>query len=681
MKFSLKNIKLYKIWLIWAAALVIFSTCHSYQLGAVLEPRPLDTNAVGITLAGDAEAERLALGYALQYMVHIPPLSNTEDYGFAGLGLDANMRLPMNLYRAQLFFYPMLNAELRLYNDTEPNDDINYTVRFRDVGGIGISGGAGLEFNFSPSFFIRAGVLYQPEIFSFHQSLPGLRYSLLLGTRGSNGFWGDESRVRRTLRGDFPIRTGSYEYLVSRSNSSNSIITAYTGRGGNLRIPDSLEGRMVVEIRGNVFANKNLRGVSIPDTVTTIGNTAFRGNQLTSIVIPNSVTSMGTGVFQNNEISRISIPGSIDTIRTDTFNNNRLESLVIPLNITTIQNNAFSQNLLTHIDIPATVTTLGSNVFRNNRIETFTLAENITSIPEGTFENNRISSLVIEDNITSIGVNAFRNNQIENLTIGNRVTSIGNGAFRDNNLSSVVIPNNVTTIGDGAFQNKNLESVTLGSRVATINANAFRDNGALTSITIPASVRTIGSNSFAGTRLNNITINTRLNNTNIRAFNIAALTRAYIINDRRNGNYVIQGNNVVYNGNRLPQAATLHTGENAYIISINGRSPTEYGGSTTLTRASVLSSMTQDGVENFISAYPARITEFHQGEFYLPPGQHTIEAAFIRIRTFSDRYVETTNTTYSRGLWERQYNYDEGVSYNFTATLDGDIIRYSIERR
>ena len=43
--------------------------------------------------------------------------------------------------------------------------------------------------------------------------------------------------------------------------------------------------------------------MTIPTSVTSIGNSAFYGNQLTNIIIPSSVTSIGSGAFRKHSFS------------------------------------------------------------------------------------------------------------------------------------------------------------------------------------------------------------------------------------------------------------------------------------------------------------------------------------------------------------------------------------------
>jgi hypothetical protein len=67
-------------------------------------------------------------------------------------------------------------------------------------------------------------------------------------------------------------------------------VVGYNGPGGSVTIPSSINGIVVVAIGDNVFSNKNLTSVSIPNSVTRIGNGAFRGNRLIVIIIGPGVT-------------------------------------------------------------------------------------------------------------------------------------------------------------------------------------------------------------------------------------------------------------------------------------------------------------------------------------------------------------------------------------------------------
>jgi hypothetical protein len=62
------------------------------------------------------------------------------------------------------------------------------------------------------------------------------------------------------------------------------------------------------------FVRNPLTSMTIPSSVTTIGENAFRNNNLTSVTIPDSVTSIGEGAFSHNHLMSVTIPDSVTSI-------------------------------------------------------------------------------------------------------------------------------------------------------------------------------------------------------------------------------------------------------------------------------------------------------------------------------------------------------------------------------
>ncbi|MDE5668915.1 MAG: leucine-rich repeat domain-containing protein [Duncaniella sp.] len=97
---------------------------------------------------------------------------------------------------------------------------------------------------------------------------------------------------------------------------------------------------------------QNMRNISIPSSVTTIGNSAFSGcTNLSSITIPNSVTTIGGSAFSGcTNLSSISIPNSVTTIGSSAFSYClNLSSITIPDFVTTIDEYAFYNSGLTDL--------------------------------------------------------------------------------------------------------------------------------------------------------------------------------------------------------------------------------------------------------------------------------------------------------------------------------------------
>ena len=268
--------------------------------------------------------------------------------------------------------------------------------------------------------------------------------------------------------------------------------------------------------------NRNLRTLTIPASVTTIGNEAFGLNlSLENVTFNSGLLHIGNDAFDGARRLDISgaLPATLLTIGNNAFRNTtswgaggNARTVNLP-NITSIGNNAFENSLIQTINITSTYAnlTIGNNAFAGNiRLNSVTLPNHLTTLGNGLFVDTvSLDSITLPASLTAISNNLFQRSSLRAVTIPANVTTIGAFAFAAMpNFTEVVIPNSVTAIGASAFANSRLlASITLPTSLVTIGANAFGDTVAWrANVVLPSGVTTIGANAFQRSAIFSIVI-------------------------------------------------------------------------------------------------------------------------------------------------------------------------------
>lgn len=279
-------------------------------------------------------------------------------------------------------------------------------------------------------------------------------------------------------------------------------------------------------INKSAFRYTGLTDVTIPDSVTTVGDYAFAGcESLGTAIIGNGVTELGIGAFTECvNLAEVTIPGNVKTVGSWAFEDctgltsvtvskgvafidygafmscSALQSIALPKGVTFGEYVFQNCDTLTAIELPVAMGEISRGMFYScDALTQVTVPEGVTTVGYGAFTSCvGLRQITLPNSLTTIEDFAFEYAGLTQLLIPEQVKSIGYGAFAFcDKLSGIVIPDSVTTLGSCAFYEcAGLAEVTIGNGIAAITDGAFQGCSAMKKVTMGCSVRNIGEDAF-----------------------------------------------------------------------------------------------------------------------------------------------------------------------------------------
>ena len=293
------------------------------------------------------------------------------------------------------------------------------------------------------------------------------------------------------------------------------------------------------------YTDRSIKRIIISEGVTHIGDKAFMAcHSLTEVTIPKSVTEIGNESFNYSSLKEVTIPENVDRIRSDAFGDcYDLKTINYnAVDCSLISHDIFSYDSITTLNIGEKVKVFNSYFWADNNFKTLkTLNYNAADckilMSRGySFESvwSSITTLNIGSTVRVIPDSAFYGcDELTEVTIGENVAEIGYRAFYgcDNiktlnynaadckitmsgsyyspysdwrSIATLNIGSTVRVIPDRAFAScTSLAEATIAEGVTSIGASAFGSNAfagctALASVSIPESVTAIPDSAFYG---------------------------------------------------------------------------------------------------------------------------------------------------------------------------------------
>ncbi|MBR0488626.1 MAG: leucine-rich repeat protein [Prevotella sp.] len=270
-------------------------------------------------------------------------------------------------------------------------------------------------------------------------------------------------------------------------------------------ITNNTVGERTVRVNGSTMANFDVPSTVVYEgntyTVTAIAANAFKdkGSNLQGITLPSTITSIGDNAFTNCSLNQLTITATTPpTLGTHVFDGCSDElKICVPIQSTISYQEAENWAIY------------GSRItpkFENEVDGIYFLFQDeklyVSASPN---DAPYTGDIVIPEEICGfpvVGIWQFAfygRTGVTSVTIPNSVTTIGTDAFNGcTGLTSIEIPNSVTTIGQEAFEGcSNLTSVTIGNGISSIGYNAFNAHTNPRTYTIQALIPpTLGTTPF-----------------------------------------------------------------------------------------------------------------------------------------------------------------------------------------
>ena len=260
-----------------------------------------------------------------------------------------------------------------------------------------------------------------------------------------------DNKYIKTVKIDYGGAIGNYAFIGCNSIASADIAATKIGDNaftGCSKLEDAVLGESLKSIGDNAFSGTSLKGISIPDSVASIGGRCFSGcASLTYAKIGAGVSVIPNRAFYScKSLPEITIPKTVDSIGNDVFYGCiSLADVTIADRETELKLGSngsspmFSSCPLKSVYIGGNIT-YGTTAndgyspfYRNTSLETVRITDKETEISENEFYGcTSLKSVSMGDGIDTIGKYAFSGcSALESFSFGTGLKSIGDEAFSD----------------------------------------------------------------------------------------------------------------------------------------------------------------------------------------------------------------------------------------------------------
>ena len=210
----------------------------------------------------------------------------------------------------------------------------------------------------------------------------------------------------------------SDDYDYTKLADGTVQIDSYNGGSATVKIPSMIKKMKVTKIKDAFYGNNTITSVTIPDTVTEIGEDAFYScSNLKSVTLPSALKTIGETAFGNClNLTGITLPSKLETIGNYAFYKCKaLKSVTLPKSVKTIGDHAFEYcDLLKSITLSEGITTIGTYAFYGcPSLKTVSVPKSVTSIGSSAFGRCYDASLDKDTNVKGFVLKCYFGSKAE----------------------------------------------------------------------------------------------------------------------------------------------------------------------------------------------------------------------------------------------------------------------------
>jgi hypothetical protein len=182
-----------------------------------------------------------------------------------------------------------------------------------------------------------------------------------------------------------------FEYTTNVDGSIS--ITGYTGTNPVVNIPSNITSRIVTTLANQALYNAIITSVTLPGTMTNIGQEGFANSSLTNLVFSDGVTSIGEEAFEFcPALTSVGIPSSLTNIGSAAFAYCGFYDFTIGSGVNTLGTSALQGcEHLTNLIVLGALTNVGQDVFMYAPLRTLFFASNAPTDSLTSFEGSDIN--------------------------------------------------------------------------------------------------------------------------------------------------------------------------------------------------------------------------------------------------------------------------------------------------